>query len=113
MKNANPVWMLSLLLLAATGRLQPLAVLAVAAVAGMVRPSDIGMRTALVGATVPPQHLMAAMGISRTSMDSAKAAGALVGAVRNYRELEARPLVSPEVKTPIARVALPMRRRPR
>ena len=69
-----------LLLLAATGQLQPLAVLAVAAVAGMVRPSDIGMRTALVGATVPPQHLMAAMGISRTSMDSAKAAGALVGA---------------------------------
>lgn len=69
-----------LLLLAATGRLQPLAVLAVAAVAGMVRPSDIGLRTALVGATVPPQHLMAAMGISRTSMDSAKAAGALVGA---------------------------------
>jgi predicted MFS family arabinose efflux permease len=69
-----------LLLLAATGRLHPAAVLAVAAVAGMIRPSDIGMRTALVGATVPPQHLMAAMSISRTSMDSAKAAGALAGA---------------------------------
>ncbi len=69
-----------LLLLAASGRLSPWAVLAVAGVAGMVRPSDIGMRTALVGATVPPQHLMAAMGISRTSMDSAKVAGALVGA---------------------------------
>lgn len=69
-----------LLLLAATGRLSPWAVMAVAGVAGMLRPSDIGMRTALVGATVPPQHLMAAMGISRTSMDSAKVAGALVGA---------------------------------
>lgn len=69
-----------LLLLAATGRLHPAAVLVVAGVAGMIRPSDIGMRTALVGATVPPQHLMAAMGISRTSMDSAKAAGALAGA---------------------------------
>ena len=69
-----------ILLLAATGQLSPWAVLAVAAVAGMLRPSDIGMRTALVGATVPPQHLMAAMGISRTSMDSAKVAGALVGA---------------------------------
>jgi predicted MFS family arabinose efflux permease len=54
--------------------------LAVAGVAGMLRPSDIGLRTALVGATVPPQHLMAAMGISRTSMDSAKVAGALAGA---------------------------------
>jgi predicted MFS family arabinose efflux permease len=69
-----------LLLLAVTGQLQPVAVLAVAGVAGMIRPSDIGMRTALVGATVPPLHLMAAMGISRTSMDSAKVAGALVGA---------------------------------
>ena len=69
-----------ILLLAATGHLSPWAVLAVAGVAGMLRPSDIGMRTALVGATVPPQHLMAAMGISRTSMDSAKVAGALVGA---------------------------------
>jgi Na+/melibiose symporter-like transporter len=69
-----------ILLLAASGSLSPWAVLAVAGVAGMIRPSDIGMRTALVGATVPPQHLMAAMGISRTSMDSAKVAGALVGA---------------------------------
>ena len=69
-----------ILLLAATGQLSPWAVLAVAGVAGMVRPSDIGMRTALVGATVPAQHLMAAMGISRTSMDSAKVAGALAGA---------------------------------
>ncbi len=69
-----------ILLLAASGHLSPWAVLAVAGVAGMLRPSDIGMRTALVGATVPPQHLMAAMGISRTSMDSAKVAGALVGA---------------------------------
>ncbi len=69
-----------ILLLAATGRLSPGAVLAVAGVAGLLRPSDIGMRTALVGATVPPQHLMAAMGISRTSMDSAKVAGALAGA---------------------------------
>jgi predicted MFS family arabinose efflux permease len=69
-----------ILLLAATGQLSPWAVLVVAGVAGMLRPSDIGMRTALVSATVPPQHLMAAMGISRTSMDSAKVAGALVGA---------------------------------
>ena len=69
-----------ILLLAASGQLSVFAVLCVAGVAGMIRPSDIGMRTALVGATVPPRHLMAAMGISRTSMDSAKVAGALAGA---------------------------------
>lgn len=69
-----------ILLLTAAGHLSAWAVLGVAGVAGMLRPSDIGLRTALVGATVPPQHLMAAMGISRTSMDSAKVAGALVGA---------------------------------
>jgi Na+/melibiose symporter-like transporter len=69
-----------ILLLAANGQLNVFAVLCVAGVAGMIRPSDIGMRTALVGATVPPRHLMAAMGISRTSMDSAKVAGALAGA---------------------------------
>ena len=69
-----------ILLLAGTGELNVFAVLCVAGVAGVIRPSDIGMRTALVGATVPPRHLMAAIGISRTSMDSAKVAGALVGA---------------------------------
>lgn len=69
-----------ILLLAANGQLNVFAVLCVAGLAGMIRPSDIGMRTALVGATVPARHLMAAMGISRTSMDSAKVAGALAGA---------------------------------
>ncbi|HWS74925.1 MAG TPA: MFS transporter [Quisquiliibacterium sp.] len=70
----------TLLLLAATGRLDPWAVLAVSAVCGLVRPSDIGMRTALVGATVPSGDLAAAMGIARTTMDSAKIGGALAGA---------------------------------
>lgn len=69
-----------ILLLAASGHINPLAVLCVAGLAGMIRPSDIGMRTALVGATVLPQHLVAAMGISRMSMDSAKVVGALAGA---------------------------------
>lgn len=70
----------TLLLLAATGRLDPWAVLAVSAVCGLVRPSDIGMRTALVGATVPSGDLAAAMGIARTTMDSAKIGGAIAGA---------------------------------
>ncbi len=69
-----------LLTLALTGQLTPMLVLAVAALSGLVRPSDIGMRSALVGATVPPVHLVAAMGISRTTQDSARVAGALAGA---------------------------------
>ena len=68
-----------ILLLAVTDRLEPVLVLVVAGIAGLIRPSDIGLRTALVGATVPPAHLMPAMGIARTSMDSAKVAGALAG----------------------------------
>ncbi len=69
-----------LLTLALVDRLEPMLVLAVAALSGLVRPSDIGMRSALVGATVPPAHLVSAMGISRTTQDSARIAGALAGA---------------------------------
>ncbi len=69
-----------LLALALTDRLDPYVVLGVAALCGLVRPSDIGMRSALVGATVPARDLVAAMGISRTTMDSSKIGGALAGA---------------------------------
>lgn len=70
----------AILAMALSGALNPYAVLVVAALCGLVRPSDIGMRTALVGATVAPSDLVAAMGISRTTMDSAKVGGALAGA---------------------------------
>ena len=46
---------------------------------GLVRPSDIGVRSALVAATVPQQDLVGAMSISRMTMDSARIMGALVG----------------------------------
>ncbi len=66
--------------LALTGLLNPYAVLGIAALMGMVRPSDIGMRTALVGETVPHNQLMGAMSIQRTTQDFARIAGALTGA---------------------------------
>lgn len=69
-----------ILTLALTGRLSPAAVLAVAFVVGLIKPSDIGLRAALASATVPPVHLVAAMGISRTTQDSARIGGALAGA---------------------------------
>ena len=70
----------TLMTLAYTGMLSPAYVMAIAAVMGLVRPSDIGMRNALVGATMPPERLMGAMSIQRTTQDSAKIAGALSGA---------------------------------
>ena len=69
-----------ILWLSATGRLQPGLVLGVAFLAGLIKPTDIGLRTALVSASVPPAHLVAAMGISRTTQDSARIGGALAGA---------------------------------
>lgn len=65
---------------AIAGTLDATVVIVVAALCGLVRPTDIGMRSALVGATVPPTLLVSAMGISRTTMDSAKVGGALAGA---------------------------------
>ncbi len=58
----------------------PVYVFVIAALSGMVRPSDIGVRIAVVGDTLPPAQLMSAMGIQRTTQDSARIAGALTGA---------------------------------
>lgn len=69
-----------ILVLVLTGRLSPTGVLAVAFVVGLIKPSDIGLRSALVAAAVPPAQLVAAMGISRTTQDSARIGGALAGA---------------------------------
>jgi MFS family permease len=69
-----------ILALVVSGRLSPSSVLAVAFVVGLIKPSDIGLRTALVSATVPAAQLVAAMGISRTTQDSARIGGALAGA---------------------------------
>jgi len=69
-----------LMALAFMQALTPVTVLAITAVLGLVRPSDIGMRTAMVGETMPPAQLMSAMGVQRTTQDSARIAGALTGA---------------------------------
>ena len=66
--------------LAASGALRPLHVFIIATASGLVRPSDQTMRNALIAETIPLQGLMPAMGISRTTQDSARIAGSLVGA---------------------------------
>ena len=74
--------MLALLLmaLAFSGALRPLYVLVIATVAGLVRPSDLAMRSALVADTMPPDRFVSAMGAARTTSDSARTVGSLAGA---------------------------------
>jgi MFS family permease len=69
-----------LMLLAYADALTPTYVLVIAALAGLVRPSDLGVRNALVAMTVPFELLVAAIGISRTTSDTARIMGALAGA---------------------------------
>jgi Na+/melibiose symporter-like transporter len=70
----------ALMVLAFAGALTPLLICLLAAVTGLVRPSDMGLRGALIAETMPVGLLTGAMGISRTTSDSARIAGALAGA---------------------------------
>jgi predicted MFS family arabinose efflux permease len=70
----------TLMMLALTGHLAPFYVFIIAAVMGLVRPSDLGVRGALVATIMPHDRLIGAISISRTTMDTARIAGALSGA---------------------------------
>jgi MFS family permease len=70
----------TLMLLALTGYLTPLYVFVIAAIMGLVRPSDLGVRGALVATIMPHEQLIGAISLSRTTMDTARIAGALSGA---------------------------------
>ena len=80
MRATYAVLAASLALLALTGGIGPVAVFLIAGLTGLVRPSDIGVRNALIGATMPPGLLMGAMSLGRTGMDGARMMGALTGA---------------------------------
>ena len=66
--------------LALSGQLSPLFVFVVGALMGVVRPSDLGVRGALVATIMPHDLLIGAISVSRTTMDTARIAGALSGA---------------------------------
>ncbi len=66
--------------LAFAGVLNPILVCGMAAITGLVRPSDMGLRSALIAETMPTDRLIGAMGLSRTTGDTARIAGALTGA---------------------------------
>ena len=62
-----------------SGALATWHVFAIAAIAGLMRPSDMVMRNVLVGQTMRTEVLMSALGIARTTSDTARIAGALAG----------------------------------
>jgi MFS family permease len=70
----------TLMTLALTGYLTPLYVFVIVAIMGLVRPSDLGVRGALVATIMPHEQLIGAISVSRTTMDTARIAGALSGA---------------------------------
>jgi predicted MFS family arabinose efflux permease len=70
----------TLMAIALAGALSPYAVFCIAGLMGLVRPSDLGVRGALVAHTVPPEQLLGAVAVSRTTTDAARIMGALAGA---------------------------------
>jgi MFS family permease len=71
---------LAIMVLALLGALNAYWVFAIALLAGLARPSDLVVRNALIGDTVPGVWLARAIGLSRTTMDTARIGGALAGA---------------------------------
>ena len=69
-----------IMLLSSFEALTPERVLILAAIVGIIRPSDQMMRNALIARTLPAAQLMGALGISRMTSESARIAGALAGA---------------------------------
>jgi MFS family permease len=80
MRATYTVLAATLMTLALTGHLTPFYVMIIVAIMGLVRPSDLGVRGALVADIMPRDRLVGAISISRTTMDTARIAGALSGA---------------------------------
>lgn len=80
MRATYAVLAATLMTLALSGHLTPTYVMIIVALMGLVRPSDLGVRGALVAQIMPPDQLIGAISISRTTMDTARIAGALSGA---------------------------------
>ncbi|QOZ34919.1 MFS transporter [Bradyrhizobium sp. CCBAU 53421] len=70
----------TIMTLALTGHLAPLKVMVIVALMGVIRPSDLGVRGALLADIMPPAQLVGAISLARTTQDSARIAGALTGA---------------------------------
>src|SRR5205085_4907860 len=80
MRASYAVFATTLLAFILSGHISPPIVLVVTLLMGLVRPSDLGVRGALIAESMPAHTLVSAMSISRTTQDSARIAGALAGA---------------------------------
>lgn len=80
MRGAYAMLGTTVMILAFAGALHPAFVFVIGTLSGLIRPSDQGLRNALVAATMPRDTLMATVGVSRTTSDSARIFGALSGA---------------------------------
>jgi MFS family permease len=80
MRAAFMVLAAALMTLAFAHALTPLYVLIIVALNGLVRPADHGVRTALVAHIMPSEQLIGALAVARSTVDSARIAGALAGA---------------------------------
>lgn len=69
-----------ILIAAWTGQLNPYVAFTVALFSGLIQPSDILNRNALIGDSMPSDLLMSASSLSRIAMDGARVFGALTGA---------------------------------
>ncbi len=79
MRFAYTVLASTIMTLALTGHLTPLNVMIIVSIMGLIRPSDLGVRGALLADIMPPERLVGAISVSRTTQDSARIAGALSG----------------------------------
>jgi MFS family permease len=79
MRAAYAVLAGTLTTLALTHHLRPLDVIIIVAIMGLIRPSDLGVRSAPLADIMPPGQVVGAISVSRTTMDSARIAGALSG----------------------------------
>jgi MFS family permease len=70
----------TLTVLAFADMLNPVLVCVIAAVSGIVRPSDMGLRGAMIADSMPPHLMTGAMSFSRITGDIARITGALTGA---------------------------------
>jgi predicted MFS family arabinose efflux permease len=80
MRASYAVFASTLLAFILAGHISPLVVVVVTLMMGLVRPSDIGVRGALIAESMPADTLVSGLSMSRTTQDSARVVGALAGA---------------------------------
>jgi hypothetical protein len=79
MRFAYTVLASVIMTLALTGHLAPFNVMIIVSIMGLIRPSDLGVRGALLADIMPSGQLVGAISVSRTTQDTARIAGALTG----------------------------------